>query len=265
MPCSTRCNNTPRNAAVIATRSCCGVRGASIDTFMIISEVRSGASPELTTPRRYPRGNPGSQNFFTFRDNHEALGVRNDKARRLAGFASLRPIAGGVGGFGSPGICAEFVSVCLSKLLHVEKSAIPHRGALSVVDRCATILCLVRDRRGARNGEANSTDDQQAYRDKSAHADDAGQTRGRRQWLVLAHRAECRGWSREVVDIPLQVPTTCEGRRQAARPWTGHACKVQPGNRAQHCRRILADDRARRRSNGAPASRGDSARIEAHI
>src|SRR5690349_22936864 len=46
------------------------------------------------SPRRYPRGNPGSQNFFTFRDNHEALGVRNDKARRLAGFASLRPIAG---------------------------------------------------------------------------------------------------------------------------------------------------------------------------
>src|SRR5690348_1582483 len=69
MPCSTRCNNAPRSAAVIATKSCCGVRGASIDTFMLISEVRSGASPELATPTPYPRGYIGSQNFFTFRDN----------------------------------------------------------------------------------------------------------------------------------------------------------------------------------------------------
>src|SRR6185437_963938 len=53
MPCSTRCIRAPRKAAVIATRSCCGVRGASIETFMRPPGYVGGECRQWATHARY--------------------------------------------------------------------------------------------------------------------------------------------------------------------------------------------------------------------
>src|SRR5690348_9443119 len=101
MPCSTRCNKAPRRAAAIATKSCCGVRGASIDTFMVRLRCQVGGVAEIDDAETIPPGHTRSQNFFTFRDDWQGHAPETtsppngglcvfaaDRGRRLADLAA---------------------------------------------------------------------------------------------------------------------------------------------------------------------------------
>src|SRR6185312_7114535 len=82
MPCSTRCIKAPRNAAVIATRACCGVRGASIETFMVVlRDLIWGECRQWATHARYV------QHEDTNFDIHPKTGIaRKQKARQRRAF-----------------------------------------------------------------------------------------------------------------------------------------------------------------------------------
>src|SRR5690348_13800332 len=99
MPCSTRCIRTPRRAAVIATRSCCGVRGASIETFMVFSGIRFGGGGMPPSAVRAPYVRYEDTNF----DIHPktAIAQKQKPAERRAWFTWADH--GMIDGIGSPG------------------------------------------------------------------------------------------------------------------------------------------------------------------